>query len=84
MKEAFYYDPNPNASKPIHDISEVTEKTNEKWGDGLSIYHNPNAKFPIQRHLFPNATHHFFRNGLIETVTHPYSLLSSITYISIR
>ena len=84
MKEAFYYDPNPNASKPIHDISEVTEKTNEKWGDGLSIYHNPNAKFPIQRHLFPNATHHIFRNGLIETVTHPYSLLSSITYISIR
>lgn len=84
MKEALYYDPNPNASIPICKISEVTEKSNEKWSDGLSIYHNPNAKFQIQRHLFPNATHHFFKDGLIETITHPYSLLSSITHISIR
>lgn len=84
MKEALYYDPNPNASIPIYKISEVTEKSNEKWSDGLSIYHNPNAKFQIQRHLFPNATHHFFKDGLIETITHPYSLLSSITHISIR
>ncbi|WP_157154511.1 glycosaminoglycan attachment protein [Brachyspira murdochii] len=83
-QQSLLYDPNPNASEPIYKEVEITEYSNEKWSDGISIYHNPNAKFPIDRHLFPNATHHFFKDGFIETISKPYSVISSITNISKR
>ncbi len=37
----------------------------ETWAEGLSMFHNPNAKHPVDQELFPNIAHHFFDDGQI-------------------
>jgi len=37
----------------------------ETWTEGLSIFHNPNATYPVPAHLFPNAAHHYLKNEQI-------------------
>lgn len=47
----------------------------ETWAEGLSMFHNPNAKHPVDRHLFPHIAHHFFDDGQITSFLpefHPY------------
>jgi hypothetical protein len=43
------------------------------------MFHNPNAKFPVHRELFPSITHHEFRDGQIFSSIpefHPYTLVT--------
>jgi hypothetical protein len=35
----------------------------ESWAEGIWIFHNPNAKVPLERELFPDAAHVFLENG---------------------
>jgi len=35
----------------------------ETWSEGIYIFHNPNAKTPLDSRLFPDASHTFFTNG---------------------
>lgn len=56
------YDPNPNASSPIPFIADIpSPEYNEKWIEGLHVYHNPNAKLPLDCQFLPNAIHHFLQ-----------------------
>ncbi len=50
-----YDDSNPNA--PAKDFSYFVEKGKsiEDWNESLTIYHNPNAKFPLDRNIFHNV-----------------------------
>jgi hypothetical protein len=59
------YDHAPNASVPKMFRYEVDEKCNETWAEGLSMYHNPNALYPVPEDLFPSIAHHHFKDGLI-------------------
>jgi hypothetical protein len=48
----------------------------ETWAEGLSMFHNPNAKHPVDHRMFPNIAHHFFEDGRIRSLLpdfHPYS-----------
>lgn len=48
----------------------------ETWAEGLSMFHNPQAKYPVNHRLFPNIAHHFFEGGQIRSLLpefHPYS-----------
>lgn len=40
----------------------VNADSNELWSEGISIFHNPNALYPIRQDLFPSVAHHFFVN----------------------
>ena len=59
------HDHDDNAFLPKQFMYEVTTKTNETWAEGLSIFHNPNAKYPVPEELFPSVAHHYFEDGQI-------------------
>lgn len=39
----------------------------ETWSEGLSVYHNPNARIPLPEMAFPGAAHNTTRDGRIVT-----------------
>lgn len=58
------HDFDPNATEPIPFSVEVKPGIyQESWSDGVRIYHNPHAKIPVSRELFPDCSHHFLRDG---------------------
>jgi hypothetical protein len=67
----------PNAALPLPFHFEIAPgKTMETWAEGLSMFHNPNAKYPVPRELFPSIAHHEFRDGQIYSSIpefHPYT-----------
>lgn len=71
-----YHDHDPNASLPKQFMYQVTTESKETWAEGLSMFHNPNAKFPVSEALFPSIAHHYFDDGQIISHLpefHPYS-----------
>ena len=60
-----HYDHDQNASMPKIFKYEVTEDSQETWGEGVSMFHNPNALHPVPEELFPSIAHHRFKNGMI-------------------
>lgn len=35
----------------------------ETWSEGIYIFHNPRAKYPVNPNLFPDASHTYLTNG---------------------
>jgi len=71
-----YHDHEPNAHLPKQFKYVVDEKSEETWGEGVSMFHNPNANHPVPEHLFPSIAHHRFRDGQIVSHLpkfHPYA-----------
>jgi len=71
-----HHDHNPNANMPKPFKYLVDETCNETWGEGLSMFHNPNATHPVPQELFPSIAHHRFENGQIVSLLpdfHPYA-----------
>lgn len=69
----------PNASLPKTFAYQVTTESNETWAEGLSMFHNPNAKHPVPEELFPSIAHHYFDNGQIVSYLpefHPYTSMT--------
>jgi hypothetical protein len=80
-----YYDHDPNASEPLSFGYEVATRPTEwgfpeTWGEGLSIFHNPNALHPINRSLFPNIAHHWLEDGQIVANIPPFHPFWSQTH----
>lgn len=74
-----HHDHDPNASLPKQFAYKVTTDSNETWGEGLSMFHNPNAKHPVPEELFPSIAHHYFNDGQIISNLpefHPYSSMT--------
>jgi hypothetical protein len=75
-----YHDHNPDASLPKAFVRNIAEgETSETWAEGISMFHNPNAKFPVDPDMFPGIAHHWFRDGLIHSTIpqfHPYSSIT--------
>ncbi len=88
-RQAGYYDPrvtmirrgtchnhDPNATMPNFFQYVVDEKSNETWAEGLSLFHNPNARYPVPEELFPSIAHHTFVDRQIISRLpdfHPYA-----------
>ncbi|MDM7109698.1 glycosaminoglycan attachment protein [Klebsiella pneumoniae] len=73
------HDHDPNAFLPKQFAYTVTTNSNETWGEGLSMFHNPNAKHPVPEALFPSIAHHYYDNGQIVSHLpefHPYSSMT--------
>jgi hypothetical protein len=66
-----------NAALPAPFFLEIEQgKTSESWAEGLSIFHNPKARHPVDPEMFPGIAHHFFEDGQIRSWLpefHPYS-----------
>ena len=92
-RQAGYYDPrgimirqgtchnhDPNASMPNFFRYIVDEQCNETWAEGLSMYHNPNARFPVPEELFPSIAHHRFIDGRLVSLLPDFHPYGSVTY----
>ncbi len=74
-----YHDHDPNASIPKPFYYTVDENSNETWAEGLSMFHNPNAQYPVSQELFPSIAHHRFSEGQILSLLpefHPYASMT--------
>jgi len=71
------YNPDPNSGLPLKYVRDVDDPAyTEAWCEGLNIYHNPNAAFPLEPRLFPEAMHHWLEDEqVMHSVPrfHPYS-----------
>lgn len=81
IRTGFCHDHDENAALPKTFYHKVTGESNESWGEGLSMFHNPNALHPVHPGLFPSIAHHYFQDGQI--VSHlpefyPYSSTTNI------
>ena len=78
-------DPNPNASEPIQFQHEVnTHNYTETWIEGMDVYHNPRAKYPLNQNMLPGAAHHqLLPDGQMLSTVPAWHPLSSITAISL-
>lgn len=67
----------------IHDVN--SPDYSETWVEGLNVYHNPNAKYPIYPPMVPGAAHHrLLPNGQIDSLIPDWHPLGSITLTSIN
>ena len=51
----------------------------EWWGQGLEMFHNPNALHPVDYDLFPDIAHHRIEDGLVFTQSPPFQPFASVT-----
>lgn len=53
---------------------------NETWIEGMDVYHNPNAKIPLDIRMLPGAAHHWcLPDGRIESRVPRWQIVSSET-----
>lgn len=69
-----------NAVFPNVFFNVIDENSHETWADGIQIFHNPKAAIPLNPLLFPNAGHHFYKDGLLFSEMPPNSIISSTTW----
>jgi len=76
VREGTCYHPDSNATQPrrfAYNMDDAPIK--ERWGQGLTVLHNPNALLPIPRGYFADATETYLEDGqLLSDVPrfHPY------------
>ncbi len=74
--------PDPGSALPFQfSIDSDHPDSDEGWADELQVFHNPNALHPLDRGLFPKATHHFLVDGEIKSYSPPNKVLGSVTMI---
>lgn len=81
---ASVYNPDPNAVIPQIFSYFVTEQNSEPWSEGVTVFHNPNAKYPLPADFFPNAAQCYLQENLIVTYSKNPVVFSSITPIFIE
>ncbi|MBX8621749.1 hypothetical protein K4754_06875 [Pseudomonas glycinae] len=70
-----------NAAIPEPFFHEVQQGlVNETWSEGLSMFHNPNAKHPIDPNMFPGIAHHWFENGMVKSLLPEFHVYNSFTW----
>lgn len=79
-REGFAYDHRPNATAPRHFAFEVAPGlVGETWAEGLNMFHNPNAAHPVDPELFPSIAHHFFEEGMVNSIVPDFHPMMSMT-----
>lgn len=72
--------PDPNAALPyVFSYTVGDPGFEEWWGQGLEMFHNPDALHPVNPDLFPEIIHHRFDGGQIHTSGPAFYPYSSIT-----
>jgi hypothetical protein len=76
----FAYNKGPNAALPIRFQYDVDAPSySETWCEGLNVYHNPRALYPLNPSLFPNAMHHSLRGENIVNTIPQFHPMNSYT-----
>ena len=79
------YNHEPHATEPVMFEVDVTPGAySETWGQGLAMYHNPNAKHPVEPELFPGIAHHFDEGDVIRSLMPEFFPYASKTIILVK
>lgn len=80
------YVQDPNRSAPEEFTAVVHDPDyHEDWVDGLEVYHNPNAKIPLDVDMLWGATHHhILPDGQIESLTRNGQSFGTMTFVSLE
>ena len=83
IRNGFLYNPDPEAIHPIPFSKDLDDPDyEESWSDGLIMFHNPNAKHPLDPNAFPDISHIFYSEDEgFHGYHQPYDVLGSITLI---
>lgn len=81
MRAGKRYDHRADAIEPADFSFEINEGVIETWSEGVSIFHNPRAKYPIREELFPLAAHHSIDNGRMVSHMPDFFPFASVTHI---
>lgn len=83
VRTGFRQDIDPDAAEPTPFSVVVGEEGSEEgWADELQVFHNPNARIPLDPALLPLAVHHHIAGDqIVSSTTKPDSVLSSFTMI---
>jgi hypothetical protein len=83
IRRGFVTDLDPNASVPKSFVADVSSPDyHESWMEGVDVYHNPNALYPLIPEMFPGAAHHFIEgDGTLRSLVPDWQPLSSTTQI---
>ncbi|WP_141505692.1 glycosaminoglycan attachment protein [Paenibacillus luteus] len=73
------HNPDPNANKPNRFQYLVTEENSEPWAEGVTVFHNPNAKYPLTLDFFPSAAQCYLQDEFIVTISNNPVVYSSVT-----
>lgn len=74
--------PDPNAVIGDAFVVDVTSSDYEEyWTDEIQVFHNPKAKFELPFDNLLGATHHYFEDGMLRSVSPVGSILSSYSII---
>ncbi len=77
VRRGINYDHDPNSSTPVDFAHVVGERgSDENWSQGISMYHNPKAKYPIDVNLFPNILHGHYNSGFYASIPKFFPLSS--------
>ena len=85
IRKGFAFDHNPNTAEP-RPFRHVVNKPgySETWTEGLDVYHNPLAKYPIAPEALPGAAHHWLLpNGKLDSYVPDWHPLRSQTFITL-
>ena len=74
------HNPDPSAAEPSKFKYRVGDPEFEEWwGQGLEMFHNPNALHPIDPETFPEIVHHWFEESKVYTVGPGFLPFASVT-----
>lgn len=82
LRMGLRFNPYPNSVIGTPFSADVSKSDyREAWSDELQLFHNPNAKYPLDRRVFPGVTHHYFKDGDHHTISTDHAVLASRTLI---
>jgi len=83
IRNGFLYNPDPEAIHPIPFSKDLDDSDyEESWSDGLIMFHNPNAKHPVDPNAFSDISHIFYTEDEgFHGYHQPYDVLGSITIV---
>ncbi len=83
IRNGSLYNPDPEAIHPIPFSKDLDDPDyEESWSDGLIMFHNPNAKYPVDPNAFSDISHVFYSEDEgFHGYHQPYDVLGSITLV---
>lgn len=83
IREGTMMDHDPNASEPKFFRVEVLPDTyNESWVEGMDVFHNPRARYPLDPNLLAGAAHHrLLDSGLVVSNVPKWHAFASVTHM---
>jgi hypothetical protein len=77
MRAGFAYNPNPQAALPRRYVQDIDrEDYHETWSEGVNVFHNPNARYPLDEYFLPECMHHRLKGDqIVHSIPefHPYT-----------